>query len=579
MKIIIMKRLEYLPRPKSSFIQWHITERCNLRCKHCYQTSYATSELTIKKLTNIFHQYLELLGMWGIKGRIQITGGEPFLRQDALFKLLELCHDYEKIIPNYGIMSNGFFVTEKIAKELKDLRIKFFQVSLDGMEKSNDLIRGRGSFKKIIGAIKILVKEEIPTSISFTSNKMNWKDYTKLIRLANNLGVDIIWSDRMVPSGSGEKIKNQMLQPSEVKKFYKEIVNISENLVKNKSKTYVGIGRTLYFLLAGNKRDTKCCALGTRGLAIMPNGDVYPCRRMPLKVGDLKEQSLFEVWYSSELLWKLRDKNCYMNSICEKCQFFEVCGGGAPCLTHGYCGTPFAPDPQCWIAFSKLPDATALASTASSSENSNKEPIFWDNIIAPASTSAVDSYFEVYGEKLYYRDGKNKIQLVKAKNDDIKGKNIFLEIDAQDMNFEKLAEKVIQQKPDMIFISFKFESKKFPKKTSIMQFLQKLREAEINFKLTEPLFEQEYFMARKFHLPTTLKESLELFIVNNGFIELPSINRMGPPLIYMKNRNQIYEYFEVLHEQLTKNKNATENKSLKNLSSVRDDKNKIMCYQ
>jgi len=84
--------LKYLPKPKYSFIQWHITERCNLRCKHCYQTSYNTPELSYDKLADIFDQYIELIDLWGINGRIQITGGEPFIREkeDNLFRLVRV---------------------------------------------------------------------------------------------------------------------------------------------------------------------------------------------------------------------------------------------------------------------------------------------------------------------------------------------------------------------------------------------------------------------------------------------------------------------------------------------------------
>jgi len=573
--------IKYLPKPKSSFIQWHITERCNLRCKHCYQTSYATQELPSEKLIDIFYQYVKLLELWEIPGRIQLTGGEPFLRQDVMFQLLELCHNHNKIIPFYGIMSNGFFITEMSARKLKKLGIDFFQVSLEGMEKTNDAIRGRGSFKKIIQAVKILVNEGIRTSISFTSNKTNWKDYPKLIELAKKLGADVIWSDRMIPVGSGNEIRNQMLQPLEVKKFYEEIADISKEMVKSRSKTKVGIHRTLYFLATGDMKSATCCAVGTRGLTIMPNGDVYPCRRMPIRIGNLNDQSLFEIWYSSDLLWKLRDKTCYMNSICKNCRFFDICAGGAPCLTYGYCGDPFAPDPQCWIAFDKLPDSEALASTTSI-ENLGAQPMFWDNIAEPRTNRTISSYFEINGGVFFYIDHNKRNQLVKTKNHLAKGKNIFLEINDKNIELEKLAKKIIHQRPDKIFISFSFKDDEFPRKSSIIDFMQKLKEGDIDFKLTRPLpkslFGQDYLMARKFHSPLNLKESLELFFVNNGVVEFPLINRRGPPVKYIRNRNQICEYFEILNSKLEDRKKI-ENRLQKAFIAHRGDENKIVCYQ
>src|SRR3989338_8595922 len=70
----VIQILNYLPKPKSSFLQWHITERCNLRCKHCYQTSYETPEMPLPKMLSIVDEYVELLDAWNINGRMQVTG-------------------------------------------------------------------------------------------------------------------------------------------------------------------------------------------------------------------------------------------------------------------------------------------------------------------------------------------------------------------------------------------------------------------------------------------------------------------------------------------------------------------------
>ena len=119
----------------SLVLQWHITERCNWRCKHCYQENYETPEMNIGQMEKVIVQYVALVKKWKLpkhRARIQITGGEPFLRED-FFLFLEEIKKYSDYF-NWGIMSNGSLLTEDIVKRLKVLGIDFFQVSLGNGE-------------------------------------------------------------------------------------------------------------------------------------------------------------------------------------------------------------------------------------------------------------------------------------------------------------------------------------------------------------------------------------------------------------------------------------------------------------
>jgi len=551
------KEIKYLPKPWHSFIQWHITERCNLRCKHCYQTSYNTPELEFEKIVDIINQYVELLNSWRIKGRVQITGGEPFLRND-LFKILEELHKNRDSIPSFGIMSNGLFVTKDIAKRLKELNLGFFQVSLEGMQKTNDSIRGIGTFQKIINAAKILVEEGIRTSISMTSNKLNYKEYLKLVEVGEKIGVNTVWSDRLVPCGQGLEIKNQMLEPFEVKEFYEKIINKKRELWVKKSKTQVSTGRPLYLLAGGDKGHT-CDVVGTRGLTILPNGDVYPCRRLPVKVGNLTEQSMFEIWYGNDFLWQLRDRNNYRQPlVCRKCEFFEGCAGGSKCVAFGYFGTPFAVDPQCWKAFDKLPNPKEFLSL----KTSEKKPEYWDNIIVQKTKLELGDYLEENNGKIYLWQKLKKIELVKEKGIiSKKGKNILLKINFSNFNQNKLIKNITKSKPKKLLISpnINSESINLKTKSKILSFLEKLEENKINFILTKPLPKcligiNYTFTSRKVNAPLTLREGLELFIVKNNHIFLPVLEKKGPQLNYMRDRDQIYEFYCYLQQQIKTSK-------------------------
>ena len=84
--------LEPGPCPRHITLQWHITERCNLRCAHCYQTDYQGKDMPLEDMELVLDQFRELLMSFtrrtgATHGHINITGGEPVLCQD-LFSLI-----------------------------------------------------------------------------------------------------------------------------------------------------------------------------------------------------------------------------------------------------------------------------------------------------------------------------------------------------------------------------------------------------------------------------------------------------------------------------------------------------------
>lgn len=88
------------------------------------------------------------------------------------------------------------------------------------------------------------------------------------------------------------------------------------------------------------------CYIGWTGLAILPNGTVYPCRRLPISIGKVPEQSLRDIFVKNELLDKFRTLNAFEK--CGKCKYRNWCRG-CPAVASALTGNPFAPDPNCWV--------------------------------------------------------------------------------------------------------------------------------------------------------------------------------------------------------------------------------------
>ncbi len=340
-------------RPKHLLLQWHITDRCNLRCRHCYQEAHAGKELDTCALMAILEQFIDFVagcrkraapGEPPVRCHITLTGGEPFLRDD-FFDLVEAIRSRGPYI-SFAILTNGSLVDRATARGLRRFEPVFVQVSIEGSKARHDDIRGVGSHDRTVSAIRSLVGEGIPTYVAFTAHRENFRDFPEVVRLGERLGVSRVWADRLIPVGTGAAM--QSLNPVEARELFGLMWTARARAARAWGRrTEVAMNRGLQFLVAGG-RPYRCTA-GDSLLAIMPDGTLYPCRRMPIPVGNLLETPLHELYHRSEMLRALRDPS-RMGEGCSECCFADLCRGGLRCLAHALTGSPFRADPGCWNA-------------------------------------------------------------------------------------------------------------------------------------------------------------------------------------------------------------------------------------
>ena len=126
--------------------QWHITDECDQRCKHCY----IFSEDNCKKLDAMdwaqmqetFYNCLDFCEVYGRLPYFYITGGDPILHRD-FWRLLALIKEHE--IP-FTILGNPFHLSDEVCQKLKSYGCQKYQLSLDGMRDTHDWFRKPGSF-------------------------------------------------------------------------------------------------------------------------------------------------------------------------------------------------------------------------------------------------------------------------------------------------------------------------------------------------------------------------------------------------------------------------------------------------
>ena len=331
-------------------MQFHITGRCNLRCKHCYREEGEVEPLTTDDVIKIIDSFADLLsiynGLWNVKrrGHINITGGEPFIREDIrdILKYLGKCRNKF----TYGVLSNGSFIDDDTIAILKETGVTFVQLSIDGDRKTHDSLRAEGDFDRVFRCAKYLLKNGIRTYISFTANSENHIHLPAVARKCRSIGVTKLWSDRLVPIG-GSEISDLAITSDEFHHYMRSMNRAKGSAITRIlfPKTDVSSNRALQFLENGGCPYS--CSAGNSLIVVDEFGRVMPCRRMPIYCGNAIEKSLSEIYFGNETFVSLRQY--HIPEECTGCDHSLICKGGARCQSYAVYGDFNRRDPGCPI--------------------------------------------------------------------------------------------------------------------------------------------------------------------------------------------------------------------------------------
>ena len=327
------------------YIQWHITNTCNLRCHHCYQDDFSkTHDLDESGLKEVSDHILETMKAWNRTACIHLTGGEPLLRPE-LFPLLSYL-DQQPAIEELGLITNGLCIDLEILKRLSGFsKLTKIKVSVDGADaETNDAIRGKGVFGKVLENISLLKSQQrYEIILMFTLLKANYRNLSSILTLFEELGVDGLILERFIPWGRGRARLGDVLEKDQWAEVIKTLAAFFG--------TETDEGAFLPFQ-AFNVRQHEGemellgapCVVGADGLCVMPEGNVFPCRRLPVSIGNLRDDSLKEIWEKSELLKALEVKK----NLKGKCKFCDIenCRG-CRSLSFALTGDYLAEDPHC----------------------------------------------------------------------------------------------------------------------------------------------------------------------------------------------------------------------------------------
>ncbi len=326
-------------------IQWHITDFCNLRCRHCYQDNYTPDrDLGKAELFKIADNIIETMELWGKKLIVSLTGGEPFLKKE-LWDLLGYLSDSD-VVSEISIITNGTIV-DKYRGQLKSFpKLNQILVSLDGVTPEiNDEIRGEGVFKKVTDNLAFLKRERFKVLVMYTVLKRNLNHARRLLSFAREYSLDGFILERFIPLGQSKGVKEEVVSPEELKMLYSAVFQQAGVDFFQESARY----HALKVELSGDDTDLLGaeCVAGRYGCAVLPSGMVLPCRRFYLPIGNLLKDSLNDVWNNSKALIDLRKGKDNLKGRCSICGLKECAGCRA--LAYAVSGDYLAEDPLCWL--------------------------------------------------------------------------------------------------------------------------------------------------------------------------------------------------------------------------------------
>ncbi len=288
-------------------IPWAIlldpTSACNLHCKGCWAADYGNSmNLSFETIDSIIEQGKEL----GVHVYIY-TGGEPLVRKHDLIKLCEKHSDCA-----FLCFTNATLIDEEFCQEM--IRVKNFvpAISAEGFEETTDERRGKGTYKKIVTAMDLLAKHELPFGISACYTSQN----------ADSICTEEYW-DWMIEKGAlfcwiftympvGKDAPTDLMATSEQRE---KLYRFGREMRKTKALFTLDFWNDAEFVGG-------CIAGGRRYLHINANGDVEPCVFAHYSNCNIHDTTLLEA-LQSPLFMQYRQHQPFNDNLMQPCPMLD----------------------------------------------------------------------------------------------------------------------------------------------------------------------------------------------------------------------------------------------------------------
>ncbi len=348
-------------------VVWNTTNRCNLRCQHCYIEA-KDEDYRNELSTDEAVYFIEDLARMRVPVLL-FSGGEPLLRHDII--------ELGKLAQQKGlrpvISTNGTLITPALAREIREAGFQYVGVSIDGLPTTHDQFRRKeGAFEQALQGIRACIDAGIKTGIRFTVNRSNQQDLPGILEMVEKEGIPRFCMYHLVYAGRGKDMVALDIDHQEKKRIL--------DLVIEKTLDFHQRGIEVEILTTDNHADGIYiynrvkkleperanevvqllemhggCSAGTKFANVDPRGNVHPCQFwQDYTVGNVKETPFSEIWNSEDpLMIMLRKKIEHLQGRCGECSFNNLCGGCRIRAREVY-GDIWAEDPGCYLSDDEL---------------------------------------------------------------------------------------------------------------------------------------------------------------------------------------------------------------------------------
>lgn len=317
-------------------LQCHITQSCDLRCRHCYDRSNR-SALSPADAVRVFDQMYDFCQSRHVYGQVSFSGGNPLLHP-------QFPEIYMAAVER-GFMTAilGNPTTREMLTKINAMqKPEFFQVSLEGLRKHNDFIRGAGFFDRVLQFLQYLREAEIFSMVMLTLTRENMDQVLPLAELLRDK-VDLFTFNRLSMVGEGARMQTPGREEYEAflhryleAKRHNPIMGLKDNMINILRDRE---GKDLFGGCAGFG-----CGAAFNFVALLPDGEVHACRKFNSPIGNIHQQGLAEIYAS-----KKAELYRQGPSACRGCRIRHVCGGCLAVIDSRGLDITTDCDPCCFI--------------------------------------------------------------------------------------------------------------------------------------------------------------------------------------------------------------------------------------
>ncbi|HSR37223.1 MAG TPA: thio(seleno)oxazole modification radical SAM maturase SbtM, partial [Desulfurivibrionaceae bacterium] len=301
-------------------LQWHITQACDLHCKHCYDRS-SRPQVSLAQGIAVLDDLRDFCRDRQVIGQVSFTGGNPLLHPEFL-ALYRAAAERGLVAAILGNPASR----EQLQKIVAIQQPAFFQVSLEGLAAHNDAIRGQGHFHRVIAFLELLKEFDIYSMVMLTLTRANLPEVLPLAELLRDK-VDLFTFNRLAMVGEGAQLVS--VRPEEYPAFLADyLAAAAENPVLSLKDNLLNLVRHQQGLPLFGGCTGYGCGAAFNFLSLLSDGEAHACRKFPSPIGNLHRQRLSEVYDGAA------DSTYRAGSLaCRACAIRPNCGG---CLAVAY---------------------------------------------------------------------------------------------------------------------------------------------------------------------------------------------------------------------------------------------------